>query len=481
MRLRPFFLLAVLAAAPAGAPAAERPITFNADSGESVAAFQGSFDVPENRSDPDSRTIALSYVRFPATGAEAGPPIIYLAGGPGGSGSGTARGRRFPLFMAMRQHGDVIAFDQRGTGDSTRLPRCTSSVDVPEDRAIDDATYAGLWRRAARECGAWWAAQGIDLAGYDTLESVADLDALREELGAERISLWGISYGSHLAFAALDAIPERIERVVIASAEGLDQTVKLPARTDAYFARLQQAIDAQPAAAARYPDVAGLMRRVHARLEAEPAMLQLATGDATTRPFLLQRWRLQQMAGSLIADPETAAALLALYAALDQGDTRLATAIAGFLDEPGPITLAAMPTAMDVASGITPARLAEVRRQAETALLRDYLNFPMPQLAGVWNGVDLGDDFRAGPNGDTPVLLLTGTLDGRTYPEGQREAVAGLSRVTQVIVRNAGHNLFMSSPEVAEAICRFMRGEDVGAREIVVDAPDLTQLPDMPD
>ena len=482
MKLMPTKIGAMIAIAVATPALAleERPIAFAPENGEAVEAFRGTLEVPENRSDPDSRMITLSYVRFPATGGSGNVPIIYLAGGPGGSGSGTARGRRFPLFMEMREHGDVIAFDQRGTGDSTRLPRCTSAVTIPEDRPIDDAAYAGLWRTAADECRSWWSDQGIDLTGYTTTESVADLDALREELGADRMTLWGISYGSHLALAALNQIPESIERVVVASAEGLDQTVKLPARTDAYFARLQEAVSAQPEAAALYPDISGMMRRVHRRLEVEPMRLQLRSEDGTTRPFLLQRWRLQEFAGGLIADPENAAVLLALYATLDRGDPSLATAIGGFFVDGEPISLSAMPTAMDVASGISGARRAEVERQAHTALLRDYLNFPMPQLADIWPDIDLGDDFRQGPTGDTPVLLLTGTLDGRTYPEGQREAVAGLNNVSQVIIRNAGHNLFMSSPAVAAVMHRFMRGEEIGADTITVDAPDFTQLPDMP-
>ena len=142
-------LLALALATPALATASlEDAITFTAQSGESVEAFQGHVDVPENRSDPDSRMIEIAYVRFPATTDNPGPPIIYLAGGPGGSGSGTARAQRFPLFMAMRQHGDVIAFDQRGTGNATFLPACTSSVFLPEDTPYSDAELADATRAA---------------------------------------------------------------------------------------------------------------------------------------------------------------------------------------------------------------------------------------------------------------------------------------------------------------------------------------------
>ena len=214
------------------APPVEESITFSANSGESVEAYRGSIMVPENRRDDASREIKLTYVRFPATGDSAGSPIVYLAGGPGGSGIQTAKGRRFPLFMAMREFGDVIALDQRGTGESDDAPRCVSSVVSPDDQSVSDEDFAELNRQSALECAAFWRENGVDMRGYTTAESVEDLDALRAAFGAEKISLWGISYGSHLTMAAIKRMDDRIDRVVIASAEGLDQTVKMPAETD---------------------------------------------------------------------------------------------------------------------------------------------------------------------------------------------------------------------------------------------------------
>tara|TARA_R110002073_G_scaffold1688_3_gene11903 strand:- start:7444 stop:8925 length:1482 start_codon:yes stop_codon:yes gene_type:complete len=456
----------------------EEAIEFTAQSGDSIAAFHGTVLVPENRANPASRMIEVSYIRFPATGENPGSPIVYLSGGPGGSGSGTARGPRFPLFQEMRQHGDVIAFDQRGTGGSTELPRCVSSQLVSETQSISDAEYAAAYRRAVEECGVFWRERGVEIAGYTTRESVQDLAALRQHFGAEQISLWGISYGSHLALAALKDIPDQLDRVILASAEGLDQTVKLPAETDRYFTRLQAAIDTQPEAQTLYPDVAGLMRRVHARFEAEPMLVQVPQASGETRPFLLQRHNLQEFSSGLISDPQYAALLLMLYTELDAGQSNLAVMLLQrFWSMGEPITLSAMPTAMDLASGIDAARLAEFERQAETGLIGGYLNFPMPQILGVWDGFDLGDEFRQPPHGDTPVLLLTGTLDGRTYPDSQAASVAGLSKVERIIVRNAGHNLFMTTPEVAEAMHRFMRGEAAWSGEIIVDLPDMTANP----
>src|SRR6266545_2290013 len=82
------------------------PYEFKASDGTVVAAERGTFTVPEHRGSSSSRSLKLTFVRFPATGEKKGPPIVYLAGGPGGSGIDAARGRRFSLFMAMREFGD---------------------------------------------------------------------------------------------------------------------------------------------------------------------------------------------------------------------------------------------------------------------------------------------------------------------------------------------------------------------------------------
>lgn len=468
-------LTAGQAAADPNAPlTGEEAFTFTAASGESVEAFRGGFEVPENRADPDSRPIPIRYVRFPATGANPGSPIVYLAGGPGASGIGTAQRERFPLFMAMREFGDVIALDQRGVGESNTIPYCTSSVVLDAGEPYSDEEFADLYRQAAEECGAFWREHGLDITGYTTAESVQDLDALREHLGAEKITLWGISYGTHLALAALKDIDDRLDRVVLSSAEGLDQTVKLPIYNAAYFDRLQAAVNTQPAAQAAYPEIRAMMARVQARLDAEPIVIELPQRDGSTATVLVTRAAMQGAAARLVADPETAAALLALYAVLDQGGdltTMLPPQLLGAVFQPsGPIGFDGMSLAMDIASGVSDERLALFEAQAPEAPSGAYHNFPMPQLRGLY-GLDLGEEFRAAPVSDVPTLLLTGTLDGRTYMEEQPLTVAGLTDVTQVVVVNAGHNLFMTTPEITTVIQEFMRGEPLHTREIVAPLP----------
>ena len=128
------FLLAVPVAAQRKAgDLTIKPYVFENRKGEKVDAELGVLLVPENRRDPQSNLIELAFVRFKSTSKNPGAPIVYLAGGPGGSGIGTATGSRFPLFMAMREIGDVIAFDQRGTGRSKPNLTCYQRFDFPLD------------------------------------------------------------------------------------------------------------------------------------------------------------------------------------------------------------------------------------------------------------------------------------------------------------------------------------------------------------
>ena len=451
--------------------AALEPYSFEAMDGTVVAAERGELWVPENRSDPESRLIKLAFVKFASTSSNPGSPIVYLAGGPGGSGVDTARGRRFPLFMALRAVADVIAFDQRGTGWSNDIPRCDLGRAYPLAEPLANEGLIPFMREQAAFCTRFWKEAGVDLAGYNTWESAADLDVLRAALGADKITLWGISYGTHLGLAALKRYPERIDKAVLASIEDLDETVKLPALTDAYFARVQKAIDADEQAAKAYPDIAALMRSVHAKLDASPAILTVQTeGGPTT--LAIGKLDLQMLVSRMISDPPNIERLPALYAGLAAGEYgELGQVVYDNMRKDFGRYAGGMSEAMDVASGITARRLELVGEQAQTSLLGDALNFPMPHLLGAYGVPDLGDAFRAPVVSAVPTLFLSGTLDGRTYPESAAETAARFANGTHVLVESAGHNLFMVSPEVTEVILAFLEGKPVARERIVLPTP----------
>lgn len=450
------------------------PYTFTAADGTKVEAEKGTFEVPENRSNPNSRRIKIGFVRFKSTSPNPGDPIVYLAGGPGGTGTYSVAGGRFPLTMALREVADVIAYDQRGTGSSgglsNSLPFCRAEPAFDMAKPITRASITAFVRTGLSKCFDWWERQGIDIDGYTTLENANDIEDLRRAIGAKKLNLWGISYGSHLGLTLMKYHAGSVNMAVLSGIEGLDQTIKRPALTDKMFAHVQELIDADPKLKAIYPDVAGTIRRVTARLNASPATVTFTPQGASAPVSLtFDGYVLQMLTAQSIADPPAIAQIPLAWLAADKGNYQQAAQrfyamsqqLAGFRG---------MPEAMDLASGATKERLALVSKEAETSLLADTLNFPMPHVMGIRPQIDAGDAFRASFRSDIPALFISATLDGRTYPDEAAEEIKGFSNKRRLIVENGGHNIYEADKRVADAVVAFFKGEPTPER-IVMDPP----------
>ena len=461
--MRFLLLLLVCACAASAQPALTlAPTTFETADGRSVEAEVGRFRVPENRARPDGRTIELAFVRFASTNPTPGPPIVYLAGGPGGSGSDAARGPRFDLFQSLRAVADVIALDQRGTGLSDRLPDCPHTADlpveVPTTRAAFDAAYADL----ARRCEAYWRRANVDLAAYTTAESADDIDALRRALGADQVSLWAISYGTHLALATIRRHPEAIARAVLAGVEGPDHTIKRPSDQQALLEEIDRLVRADDPEATFLEDVATVLDR----LAAQPATAEVESGGETVTVGI-SAFDVQRLAAEMLGSPEWSMQLPAMFAALRAGDF-LATAptLAWFRSDTR--LGGAMAMAMDAASGASLRRRAVIAREARTTLLGDAIAATELATFPAWRTPDLGPAFRTPVVSDVPTLFISGTLDGRTPVRNADEVRAGFSRHAHLVVDGAGHSdpLFLGSPVIGERIRAFLAGEHVASETI---------------
>jgi pimeloyl-ACP methyl ester carboxylesterase len=136
-------------------------------------------------------------------------------------------------------------------------------------------------------------------------------------------------------------------------------------------------------------------------------------------------------------------------------------------------SLDAMPAAMDSASGASDARIAQIRRERDDTLLGDALNFPDDAVRTGLGVADLGPAFRSPVDSDVPVLLISGTLDGRTPPRNAEEVRAGLRRATHLILDGAGHGdgLLLASPAITETVLAFLSGEPLADRTISIAVP----------
>jgi hypothetical protein len=111
---------AVTLAVPAGTQAGDlvrlEACTYEADKVE-YAADCGTLVVQENRSDPNSRLIALPVTRIRAMGSNPAEPIFRLGGGPGPSNMG------FSHLERLIENHDIVLVGYRGV-DSSPVLQC---------------------------------------------------------------------------------------------------------------------------------------------------------------------------------------------------------------------------------------------------------------------------------------------------------------------------------------------------------------------
>lgn len=432
------------------------PATIETTEGDRVrvAGERGRLVVDERWGEPAGRTIVLQLVRLRATTSAPGPPTVYLAGGPGGSGIASLTGDRFPLFQALRSVGDVIAIDQRGVR-SEPFPVCREPFRLPFDRPAQLDAWLPVYRDMSARCAARWREAGIDIAAYNTTESAGDLAALGRELGTS-LNLLGISYGTHLALETLRRYPALVHRAVLAGVEGPDDTLKLPGRLDAHLRRVAAVIAADPVASTVVPDLIGSFTKLLGRLApgvsvtvpgpggqatvtVGPADLQMATFEMTSRRSALEQFplRLSRLVG---------------------GDLRpLGQWAVSRRQQPG---IQVLSMVADCTSGASPARLARIARESPASLMADSVNWPFMGVCEAWGADDAGDEYRTPVRSSVPTLFISGSIDGRTPEENAIDAASGFLNASMLRLDPAGHDddLLIAVPEIGQAIVAFLQG-----------------------
>ncbi|MBD3221917.1 alpha/beta fold hydrolase [bacterium] len=444
-----------------------QPHMGDAFDGRPLAAELGWLSVPENRDDPGSRTIELAVVRYRTANPHPGPPIVLLAGGPGGSGVDLAGPVATHPQLRLLEHADVIGLDQRGTGRSRPdLMADAARIALPLDRPVDRQDVVDAVRRATASMAAAWRARGVDLAGYTTTASADDVDDLRRALDVPRLVTFGTSYGTHLALAHLRRHPGTVARAVLRKVEGPDDTFKRPADTQRQLARLHAEVAAHPAFES---DLLDQVSRLLDDLASSPRAATAHAGTDSATTVVVGAHDLRIMLAEALPDSRTRANLPATIARLADGDL---TALAASALAHRRFELPLLPVLIDCASGATPARRAVIAAQRAHAdnLLADALQWPLYLEACAGPGAgDVGASMRTPPVSDVPVLMISGSLDARTPPANAEALLPGLTAAAHVVVENAGHeSRELMSPELRDLMQAFLRGERVSGCTIVL-------------
>ena len=253
---------------------------------EDVYVFCGFVVVPENRARPHGRQIRVMAAYVHATSDDPAPdPIVFVSGGPS---FGAISDFSLGLYLAgaeFAEDHDLVLVDTRGTGFSTPRLGCPE-LDEAEVGAFYSEPYANaqavpIAGEAIRACRERLVGEGIHPASYNTTESAADLDALRQALGVRRWNLLAASADGMLGLTYMRMFPHGIRSAIIDSGTsntvlwGLDYDRGTLEMVETAFAGCR----ANLACNQKYPGIRQKFYRMVRQLNETPFMLTIEDFD----------------------------------------------------------------------------------------------------------------------------------------------------------------------------------------------------------
>lgn len=430
--------------------------------------------------DPDNAgrgSLEIKYVVVPALARrKLADPVFFLAGGPGQSAISLAP-QVMALFARLNNRRDIVFVDQRGTGRSAPL-----TCKDPEDATLAEQAEPERQLRLLAECKAALLKQPYlkaesDLGFFTTTIAVQDLDAVRRQLGAERIDLIGGSYGTRVALEVLRQFPQTVRRTVIDGVAPPDMALPASFSTDnqAAFDRLAEACAAEPACARAHPDLRGrfaaFLQGLPREVKARHPLTGVEEQFTLTRELVLAAVR-----GALYA-PGLAAALPEAIDAAARGDYAGLIGLSATQASTKSVRLATgMHFSVVCAEDLPRLGAAGDPPGSEfgNAFARMY-----EKLCSVWPRGAVPAGFYSLPKSPSAVLVLSGGIDPATPPRhGERVAKALGPLARHVVVANAGHGV-MTIGCMRDVVFRFV--DAVGdADALAVDAGCAARVPRPP-
>ena len=390
------------------------------------AAECGTIVVTENRSEPDSRLIALPVIRVHALADNPAEPIFWLAGGPGDSNM------HFPGLKGLIEYHDIVMVGYRGVDGSVVLecPEMSGAITGVGDDLLSEASIANFGE-ATIQCAERLEAEGVDLDGYSIPEEVEDMEAARTALGYERVNLLSGSYGTRVAMIYSWMYPDSLHRSAMIAVNPPGHFVWEPDVIDAQIAYDTELCARDPECSARTDDLAKTVWNVSHEVPERWLLIPIDPGKVRfiTHFMLFHRG--------------TSATAFDAYLAAEGGD---------------PSGLALMSLAYDfMAPSLTTWGDWAAKGSIDYDPARDWIAEMYPpnsilgsptslliggaaQLRGGWPVAPIPDEFRDVQPSQVETLLVSGSIDYSTPSQfATEELLPSLSNGEQVILSEFGH------------------------------------------
>jgi len=429
---------------------------------------------------PAGQQIDIRYVVVPALARRKRPdPVFLLAGGPGQSAIGVAP-QVLPLFTRLANRRDIVFVDQRGTGQSAPL-----ECEDPRHQTIAEQSDPDRQAEQMRQCLAVLRKRPYgDLRFFTTSIAVQDLDAIRRQLGAERINLIGASYGTRVALEYQRRFPAQVRRSVLDGVAPPDMVLPESVAVDsqAAFEAVFQACDAEPACKRVHPDLRADWSTLLAALPKSLTLVHPLSGEPET--FTLTRDMVVSATRGPLYVPALAAALpQAISEAAGGRYEPLVGLNSLFMSRKGMSIAMGMHFSVVCSEDYPRMHAAAAAASGSGSLPAagsdafggDFIRLYDRVCADWPRDAVPGGFYQVSPS-RSPVLLLSGGIDPVTPPRhGERMARALGVNARHIVVPNAGHGV-MSLGCMPDVLYRFI-DEDGDRQALAVDAGCLKNVP----
>ncbi|MGH3359724.1 MAG: alpha/beta hydrolase [Nocardioidaceae bacterium] len=176
--------------------------------------------VPLDYDRPGGATIRLSLLKDPANRPERRIGSLFVnPGGPGGSSVDFASQAGRAFGPRIRQRFDIVGIDPRGVGGTTNAvckgPRRKHPM-RPRVAFPFGHEQEKRWIKADTSDRSFCAKHHNQLFDHvSTADTARDMDLIRQALGDDRLTYYGISYGSYLGSTYAAMFPDRVRAMVV--------------------------------------------------------------------------------------------------------------------------------------------------------------------------------------------------------------------------------------------------------------------------
>jgi pimeloyl-ACP methyl ester carboxylesterase len=469
-KLAAALLVACVWTCAAGAPA-HAQIAF-APCGDSNDFGCGHLVVPLDPSGTTPGTITLALRRHRAPVGEPRSAIIALAGGPGQPALGFAE-LFAELLGPIAATRDLIVFDQRGIGLSGAL--ACHALERPDLFR----SFGALIHTCAGQLGP-------TRSLYTTADTVADIEAIRQAGGYEKLVLYGTSYGTKVAEDYARAYPTHVEALVLDSVVAPNGPEPLERATFAAVPRILRQLCSARACAHTTPDPLADLARVLKRIDRAPLRGRAVDGHGNAHRVSVSSNGLIDLLLAGDFSPLLRAEFVTGVAAAARGDAAplarlLALALANSVQGEGeaedfdtPLYFATSCEEEDFPwnrDASPKARIAQATASAAALGAAAFAPFSVANAVALsdvpacayWPFSSPAPPVDDAPLPDVPALILSGAEDLRTPTANAREVAAEIPDSHLLVVPYTGHSVLTdeSTPCASEALHAMFAGDRV--------------------